>query len=267
MNTDYQESRVFITTSNKAKYHQVFKFIQKKSDGSIYVIFIPDFKGKYSFHATGQTHYKTYEKPGEPLQVLMGSPLLDFAKNEIGVKHLFSVQLMKPSFEPEKPFSKVKSDYCIMTMHKTLQPTSLIFFAIPKQSHEFGFSFPTDTICPRYLGVHAFPLYYHNIFWVAYSSDYQKTWFEKNVIHLSDGYFVPVPVVLEENEMTKRKKVNVRYVRPQYGLTGNNKATISLIEKEPPNSLSKWIIIVLCILGGALLMGFLSFSLLKYLLK
>src|ERR1044072_7435586 len=106
MNTDFLESRVFITTLSKHTYHQIFKFVQAKNDGSIYVTFIPDFKGKYSFHGTGQARYREHDKPDETLLVLPGNQLLNLKKNELGLRHLFTVQLMEPFFQPTSDFGK-----------------------------------------------------------------------------------------------------------------------------------------------------------------
>lgn len=234
------ERRIFIRA--KDRICQVFSFNQRP-DGSIYC-WSPDFgdakwlslqvaengpqivtteaigTGKISFHGTGMVTIRAHDDPKGHQLIVKGNHLLNKQKGLVGVRHLFTVFMKEPKYQPEssKLFNR-ESDYC-MEANEELKPLVLAFFAVPQQGLAINFQFnlhkedmvniPNDV-----LGLHRFGLRYHDVFWFAYRTKHMEKWPKYAHICYHDGFTFPIFVG------TRLGAYKLECREPQYSLMGN----------------------------------------------
>jgi hypothetical protein len=233
MAIEFPKRRLFLSEGENI-YH-VMSFTQSRADSSIYASFPnnPKIKwmkvsiesgtsqlkiidspgdGKLSVHGSGMTKIS----PNEHSLVIHGNYLLDSNKNMAGIRHLFTIQLVKPSFVPPSLAYNRKSDYVINM--KKLAPIIIIFFAIPRVknlSFNYEVSFNVDDLdsVPPEGGAGSFELVLHNIFWYAYRTKYMDAWPNNPYICYLDGYQVPVLIG------TGKRKFRAELQTPSYKLS------------------------------------------------
>ncbi len=220
MDIEFPKRRLFI--SDGENFYQVLSFTQSRADASIYVG-SPDFSkikwlsvsnengkpqlavtdspgvGKLSMHGSGMTKIT----PNIHELVVHGNYLLDSSKQALGVRHLFTIQLAKPSFLPSSPALDRDSDFVIST--KKLAPIIIIFFAIPRVSNltvnfQVGFNIDDLDSIPPEGGGGTFELLLHNVFWFAYRTKYMDDWPPNPYICYYDGHTVPVLIGAGERQ-------------------------------------------------------------------
>jgi hypothetical protein len=238
---DFPNRRLFLSDGNK--FYKVLSLTQNKSDASIYVFF-PDYQdinwltvvnengipkiekiespgeGKLSVHGSGMSKIS----PNVHDLVIHGSHLADMENKVAGVRHLFTMRLAKPFYEPPSPAFNRKSDYVINSKNWT--PINLIFFAIPRIKPikiQFTMSFHIDELetVPPEGGGGIIELVLHNVFWYAYRTKFMDDWVPKPHVCYLDGYIVPVLMGAEG------KKAIAQFRFPQYRLT-NDELIITL---------------------------------------
>lgn len=233
MDIEFPKRRLFIHDGEN--YYQILSFTQSKTDASIYVS-SPDFSeikwlsasisngalqinvtdspgdGKLSLHGSGMTKIT----PNIHELVVHGNYLLDAHKQALGVRHLFTIQLSKPSFTPKSPALNRDSDFIIST--KKLAPIAMIFFAIPRVSNlivnfRVGFNIDDLDSIPPEGGGGSFELLMHNIFWYAYRTKHMDEWAPNPHICYYDGNIVPVMVG------TGNRIMRLEFRNPEYKIT------------------------------------------------
>lgn len=233
MDVEFPKRRLFIHDGEN--YYQILSFTQSKSDASIYVS-SPEFSkikwlstsisnealqvkitdtpgdGKLSLHGSGMTKIT----PNIHELVVHGNYLLDIDKQALGVRHLFTIQLAKPSFLPSSPALNRDSDLVIST--KKLSPSVIVFFAIPRVSNltvNFKVSFDIDDLdsIPPEGGYGCFELLTHNIFWYAYRTKRMDEWAPNPYICYYDGNIVPIMIGTGDREM------RIEFRTPNYKIT------------------------------------------------
>jgi hypothetical protein len=236
--------RIFIRA--KDRICQVFSFTQTP-DGSIYCS-SPDFDdakwlsvqitdngpqvitteaigtGKVSFHATGMVTVRPNDDPKGHKLIVKGNHLLRKSEGLIGARHLFTIFLKEPKYEPESSqlFNR-ESDYCLEA-NEELKPVVLVFFAVPQLglTIDFQFNFHVDDLVNTpndVLGLHGFGLRYHDVFWFAYRTRHMEKWPKYAHIFYHDGFTFPVFIG------TGPGTYRLEYRQPQYSLI-DNKFTI-----------------------------------------
>jgi hypothetical protein len=220
MDIEFPKRRLFISDGDN--HYQVLSFTQSRTDASIYVS-SPDFSkvkwlsvseendnlkltvtdspgdGKLSLHGSGMTKIT----PNIPELVVHGNYLLDSNKQDLRARHLFTIQLAKPSFLPASSAFNRESDFVIST--KKLSPIIIIFFAIPRVSNltvnfQVGFSLDDVETIPPEGGGGSFELLLHNVFWFAYRTKYMDDWPSNPHICYYDGHIVPVLIGVGERK-------------------------------------------------------------------
>jgi len=216
-NLTSNKRRIFIRS--KDRVCQLFSF-EQTLDGSIYCA-SPDFpdahwvtiekcddqillmtteslgQGKISFHGTGMVAIRPNDNPKDHKHIVKGNYLIDLSKGMAGMRHLFTVFLKEPQYDPSNsPLFNRKSDYCLEA-NEELKPLVLLFFAIPKQGIEVDFQFclhveDMGNIPGDILGLHGFGLRYHDIFWFAYRTKHMVKWPKQSQISYHDGFTFPV---------------------------------------------------------------------------
>lgn len=233
--------RIFIRAKNKVC--KIFTFNQRP-DGSIYC-FSPHFdnakwliieitdegpqvihtesigKEKVSFHASGMVAIRPNNDPnGRHRLIVNGSHLMDKGRGIIGVRHLFTVLMKEPRYEPEtSPLSNRESDYCLKA-NEVLKPSVLMFFAVPQKGIRVNFKFniPSDDLInvPNdLLGMHNFGLRYHDVFWFAYRTRHMEKWPQKSHVCYLDGFTFPILIGVAPGVF------RIEYRLPHYSLDKN----------------------------------------------
>jgi hypothetical protein len=231
--------RIFIRA--KDRVFQIFSFAQAP-DGSIYCS-SPDFsdakwlsveitengpqvistevigQGKISFHGSGMVAVRPNDDLKGHRLIIKGNHLLNKNEGKIGARHLFTVFMKEPQYNPEAShlFNR-ESDYCLETKEE-LKPLVLVFFAVPQQGITINFQFnlhmddmvniPNDV-----LGLHGFGLRYHDVFWFAYRTKHMEKWPKHAHVCYLDGFIFPIFIG------TGPGAYRLEYRQPQYSLNG-----------------------------------------------
>jgi len=245
--------RIFIRA--KDRVCQLFSFSQTP-DGSIYCA-SPDFndakilsvsikenglqinttndigEGKISFHGSGMVTVRPNKIQNGHRLIVKGNHLLNKSEGLIGVRHLFTVFMKEPKYEPAtSPLFNRDSDYCLEA-NEDLNPFILVFFAVPQQgiTTEFQFNLHLDdmvNIPNDILGLHGFGLRYHHVFWFAYRTRHMEKWPKYAHVFYCDGYSFPIFIG------TGLGVYRLEYRQPRYALNGNH-LTITCNEFYPDN--------------------------------
>jgi hypothetical protein len=208
--------RIFIRTRDKVR--QIFSFAQN-SDGSIYCS-SPDFAdakwlsvqitnkevraieteaigpGKVSFHGSGMVAVRPDDDARGHRLIVKGHHLLNKKEGSAGVRHLFTIFMKEPGYEPETShLYNRKSDYCIEAKEE-LKPVIMMFFAVPQKGIKlsFQFNFHIDDLVEvpnAVLGLHGFGLRYHDVFWLAYRTKHMEKWPKYAHVCYHDGFTFP----------------------------------------------------------------------------
>jgi len=240
MNFQPTERRLFITEDSK-EFFKLFTVKQGSEDADIYFSWPnsrdskfllldkskPEWQfraptamndGRLSFHDSGQVHFAEYGMKAREEFVIKGNQLFNTEKREIGMRHLFTGFLTKPSEKaPDtSPAFNRKSDDSFLT--KDLSPAIIIFFAVPN-GYSIGLEMKLHTDyfnVPEHLpGVGTFQLKHHNIFWVAYQQIH-LSWPKHNHIAYSDGFSVPLFIGKENNT------IDLSFIEPSFKLEGQS---------------------------------------------
>lgn len=209
--------RIFIKSQDRLV--QVFTFDQQK-DGSIYCA-SPDFddakwitcritesgpemivdegigEGKVIFHGSGIVAVRPHSDTSGHRLRIKGNYLLKAADRVAGARHLFTVFLSEPKYEPStSPAFNRASDYCLEAK-EDLKPVVLVFFAIPRQGLTINFQFNLHldemvNIPNDLLGLHGFPLRHHDVYWFAYRTKHMEKWPKKAQVAYHDGFSFPI---------------------------------------------------------------------------
>ncbi len=199
-----------IYLSDNEQCVRLFKFIQNKNEGSIYVWIknvekakwiITNFESepykitildgpideKISLHRSGLAKIETYLAPR-----VSGIPLIDFLKSTIWARHLFSIIISEPDFFNSENLSSKTNDEIISI--PTFQPMSFVFFAIPKLNKEISITgkiiFKKEELIDFNYGF--FDLHFHGIFWFAYRTKLMERWLKFPHICCSNGNIIPL---------------------------------------------------------------------------
>jgi hypothetical protein len=179
---------------------------------------VPMNDGRLSFHATGQVHFAEQGMKARPEFVVKGNQLFNSEKKEIGMRHLFTGFLSKPSEKPPEssPAFNRKSDDSFLT--KDLSPAIIIFFAVPN-GYSIGLEMKLNTDyfkVPEHLpGIGTFVMKHHSIFWIAYQQIHLN-WPKHNHIAYSDGHCIPLFIGKENNT------IDLIFVEPSFKLDGQS---------------------------------------------
>lgn len=229
--------RVFIQDIENTAW-QIFSMTQLKKDGSIY-LGSPEFKkfewltfevkdgkldtfkveqscdGHLSFHGSGQVHVRSGDD--EYKLVIDGQHILKSEKNDISLRHLFTLFPKKPEHIPTSVALNRKSDQLINSK-KPLKPFAVIAFALPRVGYNLSFqmSFDIDDLepedIPGIMGTHIFPLIHHDIFLIFYRTKNMNEWPKRNMLQYLDG--IAVPVFIGQHE----RKIRVEFRMPKYAI-------------------------------------------------
>jgi hypothetical protein len=232
--------RIFIKTKDKVR--QIFSFAQN-SDGSIYCS-SPEFSdakwltlqitnsevraieteaigsGKVSFHGSGMVAVRPNDDARGHRLIVKGHHLLNKEEGLAGVRHLFTIFMKEPGYEPETShLYNRKSDYCIEA-NEDLKPAVMIFFAFPQKGIKlsFRFNFHDDDLVnveKDVLGLHRFGLRYHDVFWFAYRTKHMDKWRKYAHVFYHDGF--TFPFFIGTGPGTHR----IEYRWPKYSLKDN----------------------------------------------
>lgn len=212
MNDTFEKRRVFIADSDHGPF-QILSIAQE-TDGSIYLS-CPDFgtakwlelnisghpsanvvaspgSGKISIHATGFAAVRAHNSGSRAVKV-NGTPLIDESSGIHFVRHLCTLMISKPTHAPA---GQRRSDYH-MRSSKPLMPTTLVLFAIPRNTGLIGVNlegkFHVDVIgVPPELSWGDIPLHTHTIVWVAYTTKQMTDWPPSTHFCHFDGNLVPL---------------------------------------------------------------------------
>lgn len=245
--------RIFIRA--KDRLCQIFSFTQTP-DGSIYCS-SPDFSdaiwisvqntehgpqiigteaigtGKVSFHGSGMVSVRPNDNPKGHRLIVKGNHLLNKDKGLIGARHLFTIFMKEPNYEPEiSGLFNRESDYC-MEANEELKPLVIAFFAIPQLGITLDFQFTLHmddmvNIPSDVLGLHGFGLRHHDVFWFAYRTKHMKKWPKQAQICYHDGFTFPIFIG------TGLGTYRLEFREPQYSLVDTN-FTIMCHQSYPDN--------------------------------
>jgi hypothetical protein len=239
--------RVFIS-SNRTNFFKIFSFVQEE-DGDIYchwpnfsstkwlyvssheeelnmqIANTPENSQKLSLHRSGVVKFKQREQEKD-LSRIKGNHLLNFERNEIGARHLFTSFLSEPQdLSPNSPFGNRPSDSPIFC--DEIKPFTIMFFAIPQQTIpvriHFHPSFNIDYFedFKKDLGFGNLSLAYHDIFWFAYRTKNMKKWPKHTHVFYHDGHLVPLFLGGAQIE-EKLATMNIALQEPTYKLEGSD---------------------------------------------
>lgn len=187
--------------------------------------------GHLSAHESGQIHYTEHGegRKANAQFVIKGAPIASSDKNELGVRHLFTIVIKEPINQPitTRPAFNRKSDDSIISSHG-LKPCIIILFAIPlgvknisfsANHHADYFNVPDD-----FGGIGTMDMRYHRVFWYAYSQKKLLRWPSINYVAYSDGALIPFFIATSDKVTSK-----MMFIEPSYELQdGGNELIIHL---------------------------------------
>lgn len=172
--------------------------------------------GRLSFHATGQVHFAEEGIKARREFVVKGNQLFNPNKNEIGMRHLFTGFIAKPTEKRSQTAPPIEDTNDNSFLTTDFSPAIIMFFAVPNgYSVNLEMKVSTDHFkVPDHLpGMGTFVFKHHSLFWVAYQQIH-LSWPKHNHIAYSDGHCVPLFIGKENNTM------DLLFIEPQYELTG-----------------------------------------------
>jgi hypothetical protein len=214
-----KKRRIFLAAGEER--FQILSVSQNPNDGSIYfsapqfetidwlvpakgtdqtpilLSYKSDGPGKLTLHGSGITRAGPHEAISRHEFAIRGSALKRADGNSLGMRHLLTVLLPKPTQHPSSPAMARKTDYVLTT--EELHPYVIIFWAVPAVrplTVTITGSFQADELqeIPPNSGFGVFNLLLHSVVWFAYRTKHMEKWPRDAQACCFDGFMVPVLV-------------------------------------------------------------------------
>lgn len=150
--------------------------------------------GKLSVHGSGVAHVRESVE-GETKLRILGNYLKSKHDENLGVRHLVTIFLTKPTHIPKSAAGNRSAD-CIIKAEE-LKPYVLVFWAIPASRQltvNISASFNSEDLetIPPESGFGSFGLRTHTIVWFAYRTKHMSLWPAKTHLCFHDGFYLPL---------------------------------------------------------------------------